>query len=208
VTRSPSTPRKPALVLLAGGASARLGAVKALVPLQGKNALELLSAAGCDFDDEPPLVIAGMHHAEIRAALPKGLALAWNERWAEGRLTSVAAAVRALPGRDLCLAPVDVPRVPREVFGKLLRAWIEHGAPPRGWLAPFVAGVGEQGPRFGHPLIVGRALLSELGRFEPKEPLRRLRALAEPLLAVAVESERILEDLDTPDDWSRLAAPS
>ena len=37
-------------------------------------------------------------------------------------------------------------------------------------------------------------------------PLRNLRALADPLLEVSVDSPEILDDLDTPEDLARLRA--
>ena len=56
----------------------------------------------------------------------------------------------------------------------LAGAWDEHGAPPRGWLAPFVDDAGS--PRYGHPVLFGRSLLGEIGRLRASEPLRDLRS--------------------------------
>lgn len=197
----------PALVVLAAGASARLGEVKALARLHdrpGGTALELLLAAGASLGDEHPLVVTGRDHAAIAAAAPAGTELRANERWREGRTSSVACAVRYRPGRDLCLAPVDVPLVPAEVFAALARDWERHARPARGWVAPCLRRGDAR--RFGHPVILGRELLLELKGFPPDRPLSALRALAEPLLALEVESAAILDDLDSPADLARLRA--
>lgn len=202
---------RPALVLLAAGSSSRLGACKALVPLAPadapKNALELLSAAGACFDGARPLVITGADHARIAEALPRiagalssGLEIAHNAEWARGRTGGVALAHRVRPGSDLCLAPVDVPLVPERVFAALLAAWMSAGAPSRGWLAP------RRSSRFGHPVVVGRALLEELADFEPQTPLSALRARAAPLLAIDVDADEVLDDLDDPEDLARMRA--
>lgn len=127
--------RAPALVVLAGGASERLGTCKALVDLAGAPPLARLVEAGRSFDGAPPLVVAGAHFDSIAAALPRGVELARNERWREGRTTSVAIAARSRAGCDLCLAPVDVPLVGREVFDALLEAWRREGT-AQAWLAP------------------------------------------------------------------------
>jgi CTP:molybdopterin cytidylyltransferase MocA len=190
---------KPALVILAAGASRRLGEPKALVDIGGRTPLEHLLAAGAILDEAPALVVTGADHARIEAALPSGVEAARNESWAEGRTGGVLLASRLRAGRDLCLAPVDVPLVPREVFESLARAWLAAGSPPRGWLAPRVRAGKEF--RHGHPVIAGRALLCEL---ELDAPLRDLRVRASPLLDVEVVSERILDDLDTPADLARL----
>lgn len=190
---------RPRLVILAAGASERLGECKALVQLGATRPLDALLAAGSALDDAQPLVIAGAHFDLIRQSAPRGCEVAFNSAWRSGRTSGIAIARELRADCDLCLAPVDVPLAPRAVFETLARAWKRADCPARGWLAPrvLVGGIA----RFGHPLIVGRALLQEL---ELDAPLQRLRRLAEPLLAVDVASERILDDLDTPADLERL----
>ena len=53
----------------------------------------------------------------------------------------------------------------------------------------------------GHPIILGRELLSN---WDGQEPLRDLRQRALPLLSVAVEDRAILDNLDRPEDLDRL----
>ena len=88
------------------------------------------------------------------------------------------------------------------MFDALRRAWQEAGAPPRGWLAPLDTTSGQH----GHPVLFGGALSSEVLHLDPESPLRELRALADPLLEVPVDSPEILDDLDTPEDLSRMRA--
>ncbi len=195
----------PALVVLAAGASARLGEPKALARLRpgpGGTALELLLAAGAALGDARALVVSGPDHTAIARSLPAAVEVCVNEDWAAGRTGSVRCAAGLRPGRDLCLAPVDVPLVPAAVFAALASEWERRGRPERGWLAPYVLQAGRQ--RFGHPVIVGRGLAADLKAFPPQEPLHALRARAAPLLALAVESASILDDLDTPADLARL----
>lgn len=194
---------KPVLVILAAGASSRLGTCKALVSITPKCPLELLLEAGACFDDGLPLVVTGADHAAIARAAPVQVEVALNARWALGRTGGIQI-VRALrPGRDLCLAPVDVPLVPSGVFQGLLDAWRSAGSPPRGWLAPRT-----RAGAFGHPLVLGRELLDDLSDFAPDEPLRALREHAQPLMMLDVGTEAIVDDLDTPDDLARLRAMS
>lgn len=202
----------PALVVLAAGASLRLGRPKALAVLRPGplgSALALLLRAGACLADPGPLVVTGRDHARIAAHLARaGLRaeLVPNPDWAAGRSGSARCAAAHRPGRDLCLAPLDVPLVPSEVFASLAEAWQRAGAPPRGWLGPHVMEGAER--RFGHPVVLGRALLEDLQDFPPDAPLSLLRARAAPLLAQAVASRAILDDLDTPADLARLRARS
>jgi len=198
---------RPALVVLAAGASQRLGTCKALVELTPLTPLALLLAAGAELDDVPPLVVTGRDHDLIARAAPAGVELLENPDWAAGRTGGVRLAARARPDRDLCLAPVDVPLVPVAVFSALLAAWDRADRPPRGWLAPRYAGPDAPGARrgaFGHPIVVGRDLARELAALQPDAPLRLLRDRAEPLLGVDVDAREVLDDLDRPADLSRL----
>lgn len=218
---------KPALVILAAGASSRLGTCKALVPLTPKNALELLSDAGASFDDSLPLVISGADHAAIAAALPRGLEIAFNERWAISRSSSVVLAAARRPDRDLVIAPVDVPLVPRSVFDALCAAWIAAGSPLRGWLAPCcveaaspimttstpthperMAHSPSTRVRYGHPIVIGRDLVRVWGELSITRSLRELRESATPLWSVRVDRQEVLDDLDSPADLVRLRARS
>lgn len=197
-------PVKPALVILAAGASSRLGTCKALVDLGGKSVLARLLEAGAGLADLPALVISGAEREALERAAPAGVEVAWNESWREGRTSTVALARRLREGRDLCLAPVDVPLVPRSVVDALAQAWRNQGSPPLGWLAPFCRVGGRT--RFGHPVIVGRELAARVELLGADRPLYELRAHAQPLLALEVEDLSVLDDLDTPADLERLRA--
>jgi CTP:molybdopterin cytidylyltransferase MocA len=198
---------QPALVILAAGESRRLGECKALVAITPLNPLELLAAAGASFDEVPPLVVTGADHAKIVARLPPGIEFVFNASWKNSRSAGVGAAALLRPDRDLCLAPVDVPLVPKQVFDELLAAWHARGSPARGWLAPCCAAREDaEGISHGHPVIVGRELVRDLRGMAPEASLRDLRGRAAPVFSVRVESRAILDDLDTPADLSQLRA--
>jgi CTP:molybdopterin cytidylyltransferase MocA len=130
-----------------------------------------------------------------------------NEDWRGGRSGGVLVAALRRPGQDLCIAPVDTPLVPAEVFAALARAWAEAGSPSQGWAAPWVPS-GPEVRSFGHPVLVGRDLAPRVAEVGSAAPLRALRALADPLLAVEVAYREILDDLDEPGDLDRLRARS
>lgn len=207
---------EPVLGVLAAGASERLGEPKALASIGARSVLERLLAAGALFDER--VVVTGAHDAEIRAALAAVPALAavavvTNAGWARGRTGSVAALQAARPDRDLVLAPVDVPLVPRAVFAALAEAWSQAGAPPHGFLAPrfepddpAAQGAPERARvgRHGHPIVLGRELARAAAALPPDRPLRVLRDQAEPLFAVPVRNRAVLDDLDTAADLADL----
>ena len=212
------TPGPPVVVVLAAGASSRLGRCKALEPLgpdAEDHALSRYGALVAALGLRDAVLVTGADDRLLRAACPPGLACVHNAAWRTGRLESVRAAIRARPGRDVLLVPVDVPRVTRPVFQSLLAAWTAADSPEQGWLAPFVLERrdptdGDAGRRFGHPVVVGRALAAAIARSAPRTPesLRDWRARATPLLAVEVHDPGILEDLDTPEDARRIRGES
>lgn len=185
------------VVLLAAGASERLGEPKALVDLGGVSAIErLLHACG----DPNPLIVGGAHAEAIRAVVGDRAEVIDHPGWATGRTGSVARAASHLKGYDLLLAPVDCPLVPAHVFDALRSAWGEAGSPARGWLAPLDTASG----RHGHPVCFGAALAAEVTQLNPEHPLRELRDAATPLLQVEIDCSEVLDDLDTPEDLRRL----
>jgi len=197
---------KPALVVLAAGASSRLGRCKALVRLGGATVLERLLAAGACLDAQPPLVVTGADHEAIERAAPAGCRVVHNPRWGEGRSTGLLLAHLMLPERSLCVAPVDVPLVPPELFAALARKWEGLGAPSWGWLAPRLERPGHPGHgRHGHPVVLGPGLLSRLQSMAPSASLRELRPRAQPLASLACGEVAILDDLDSPRDLELLA---
>ncbi|MFN0243677.1 MAG: NTP transferase domain-containing protein [Planctomycetota bacterium] len=200
----------PRLVILAAGASRRLGECKALVDIAGSTPLERLLHAATGLGDALPIVVTGADHAAITARGPYQAEILHNPDWTLGATSGVRRAHAACLDRDLCLAPVDVPLVPRRVFVALFEAWADAGAPERGWLAPRYAPADSQvrseetsARRFGHPVIAGRRLLDLI---DTSATLQDLRARADRWLSVAVSDPEILDDLDTREDLTRLRA--
>ena len=203
-----------ALVVLAAGASLRLGEPKALVDLGGASALaRLLDAAQSlwlgDVPADLPVVVTGAHHDPIhRHLLHLGAAgrtrarALYHPAWATGRTGGLALAQRQLLGRPLCVAPVDVPLVGGPVFAALAEEFLRAGCPARGWLAPAVRDGGRL--RVGHPILLGAELAAELGGMGPDEPLRHLRDRAEPRWTLLVDDPAVLDDLDEPRDLERM----
>lgn len=179
-----------AAVVLAAGASTRLGEPKQLLEVGGKTllerAVEMAFLAGCD----PVVVVLGANAAVIAAGCD--LRRAWvvvNAGWAEGMSSSVRAGVELVQG----FAAVD---------GLVLLTCDMPGVEP----SHLVALVGEGGAVVGSryagraavPAYFPRSSFGRLGRLEGEAGARTLLDGVETVELVGGEM-----DVDTPADAER-----
>ncbi len=191
----------PAL-LLAAGASQRLGRPKALLPFRGstlvEQAAETLLAAECS----PVLVVIGPEAERIRARI-RGLAVEVIECAAsrEGMSASIRTGIEALrdavpAASGLVLALVDQPRMSPELVRRLV---VEGGA---GGLA-----ASDYGDAIGPPAYFGRDLLGELASLTGDRGAKRvLQAHRDRLRLVPFPGGAL--DVDREADYERLLSGS
>ncbi len=179
-------------IVLAGGASQRMGSPKALLrglagtPLAERQA-RLLRAGGC----EPVAVVAGAHAPEIRRALPAGIPVVDNPCWAEGRVTSLQTGIRAFPEADGWLfLPVDAAGVKVATIRAVLAAAAQSASI---WRPVYGGGK-------GNILWVPQAWGAELCRLAPGA---RVDEWARPQARqLEVDDPAILRNLNTPAEWA------
>ncbi len=186
-----------AAVVLAAGASTRMGEPKALLRLpDGRRYVDAIGdtarAAGCG----AVVVVLGPPHGDaIRAACP-GATVAWNAHPERGMLSSVQAGLAALAADvDAVLVwPVDIPFVDVGT----VRTLVMHDGTI---VVPVHNGRG------GHPLRVARGHFGEIMTLEPARGLKALQdAHADALTRLPVGDGAVLVDVDTPDDYARTRA--
>jgi len=184
-------------VLLAAGASSRMGTHKLLLPLGGepivRRVARQLGAAG--FGDV--LVVAGHEQEAVIAAL-EGLAVRHvvNPDYASGMGGSFRAAVGALDESEAAMfALADQPLLEAVDYRRLLDAW---RANRRGIVSV------RYGEITAPPHLFGREYFPELSALEHgARPVLRRHAAATTVLHFAPE---LLLDVDTPEDYERARA--
>ena len=184
-------------IVLAAGASTRMGRPKALLPLPGGESFlgaiaATLAQVGIARGDI--LVVTGSSKAAIEAEA-HGLSLSpiFNRRHSEGQHASARTGLRRairLGWRGALLWPCDMPFVGVETLRQLLRApW------------PAVPG---SGAKTGHPLALDRASILQLLREPPLGTLREaLRAAGVVPRRVLVADPGAFLNLNTPAAYLR-----
>lgn len=182
-------------VILAAGASTRMGRPKALLRRGDRSfvacAVELARAAGC----APIVVVAGAVSLADEPLAPALVVV--NERWSQGPLGSLQRGLAALP-TDIpgaLVLTVDRPHLRPATVAALVAAFL--GEPTCAWQP-------EHAGRRGHPLIWPAALLPALRALPiDADPRELLRTRAERR-ALQVDDPATLDNLDTPQDLARL----
>ncbi len=205
--------RRVTAVVLAAGQSRRMGTNKLLLPwgettVLGRTLANVGAAAVHDL-----LLVTGHERERVEATAAREWAAAradalgiasggqlptvYNRDYANGMLASVQAAVRALPASAAAILVVlgDQPMVTTDTIDRLLHA---YAATPAGLVAPYYDG------RRGNPVIIDQRYFDELLALPADAAPRALLARhTDDLLAVAVEDEAVLLDLDRPEEYER-----
>jgi molybdenum cofactor cytidylyltransferase len=192
-------------IILAAGASSRMGRPKALLPIGDDTFVTRVCRTLLQAGVDDLVVVAGAEHGDVAEAVSlAGLParVVENPRRDEGQLSSVLAglAVADRPGVDAVLVHlVDAPLVHPDTARAVLGAFFRTHAPV---VRPSVAG------RHGHPVLFARRVFDDLRRADPSIGAKAVvRARAAEVCEVPVEDEGACQDIDTPEDFARLARP-
>lgn len=184
-------------LVLAAGASSRMGFPKPLLRLPDGRLLgcaqaALLRRAGCD----PVSMVLGAEEEKVRGALGDCAQFVRNERWRQGRVSSVQAGVRAVQSfavEGCVLLPVDTAGVQEGTVRRMLQA-VEKGILS---VRPFYRG------RRGLLCWISAALFERIAALDDvAESRARLDDLLQPLeTGLEVEDSAILNNFNTPEAW-------
>jgi len=185
-------------VVLAAGASTRMGTNKLLLPVDGESllrrAVRRALAAGLD----PVVVVTGHEADRSRTELELlDCRIAFNSRHAEGIHTSVRTGIEAVPAESPAAVVMlaDMPYVTSEMVAALVEAY-------RREKPPLV--ISQYGDAQAPPTLYDRSLFGEL-TIEPGEGCskRVVRRHRDEALAL-VWPAPFLTDLDFPEDYERV----
>jgi molybdenum cofactor cytidylyltransferase len=189
---------KVAAILLAAGASRRMGTCKQLLPLEGKTVLarclETLLQGGIN---EVIVVVSPGGDEVLREAARYPVRVVRNSEPDGDMAASICTGRDALPpaASGVVIALCDYPLVRAESIVRLMEA---HREAPGSVIIPC-----HDGHR-GHPPLLPRRLLDDL---ETPLTLRDLlRDNKELIRHLELPDDGVLIDMDTPEDYRRIAA--
>lgn len=186
-------------IILAAGASSRMGQPKQLLPLSGEPLLSHAIRAALASKLAEVVVVLGYQAEAITAAIgPLGHKTVVNTSYAEGQSTSVRAGLAAIDSAsDAVLFLLgDQPEVSVAVVDGLIEAFAGH-------VSAIV--VPQYGDTRGHPVLFGRELFAELdavsGDMGAREVMARHR---DSLVLVSFPETPAPPDVDTPAAYEAL----
>ena len=183
-------------IVLAAGASSRMGQPKPLLEIDGvsflERAIKLLRAAGCRY------VVAVVNDKDdwiTRLADANGAAVILNEDAGSEQIDSLRLGIANLPeGYDgVVVLPVDFPRIQQETVNRLVA---EFNSQRASVLNP------AYNNEVGHPVIFSSDVAAELLQPNLPDGARTIiEQHATDARTIAVDDPGILIDVDTPADF-------
>ena len=192
--------RVAAVVLAAGGSTRMQAGHKLLLPLQGRpliaTVVDHVRAAGL----RPLVVVTGFNGPALLQALDgRPVQLVANRRWRQGLASSLSVGLQALPpeacGALLVLA--DMPLVSAKTLQALKEQFTRHSCDP-------IVYPTHQG-RQGNPVLFPRRFFDEIMALKGDRGAQGvLHRHAAESIALPVESQAVLVDCDTDQDYADL----
>lgn len=193
-------------ILLAAGASSRMGRPKPLCDFDGRTALELALSTYREAALSRMLVVLGHAREEILQKVPpRDYDPVINEHPEHGQTSSLLCALRKLPpdAAAFLIHPVDYPLIGPEEVRRVVEAFRKEqmdGGAKRIFIPSYSL-------RRGHPVLVDSALRRDFEGMAADRPIRsEIHRHAALIRHVDMPSPHVLMDMDTPDEYDRCLA--
>ncbi len=189
-------------IILAAGASSRMGTPKALLDYRGETFVgRLVRVLGMSC--KPVIVVLGYHADVIRPQVPAAAKVVINPDPSRGQLSSLQTALStltALPAEldGFAFIPVDSPAVAEGTVATLARAFERRKSST-------LVVIPRQSGKRGHPVVAARSIAAEFLALPPTAEAREVvHAHVDRTEYVDVDDPGIFTDVDDPEAYRRL----
>ena len=184
-------------IILAAGGSHRFGQPKQLLDFLGKPFVRVIAEKALAAGLNPVIVVTGSHRNEVKKAVD-GLSvqIVHNPEWETGQSSSIRAGISSLPAK--CGGAVfllsDQPQITVEAIRSLEDY---HSRDLPAILAPFV------NDKRANPVLFDRETFNDLQKLDGDQGGRAIFSKFSPTYMEWAD-DRLLMDVDTPEDYRRL----
>jgi molybdenum cofactor cytidylyltransferase len=183
-------------VILAAGASARMGSPKALLPYEGRSFLDRMLDSFTAACDTVAVVTAPDAEPIRKLCESRGIPIVINPAPERGMLTSLQSALAAHDAGGYLFSPVDYPALLPETVKAIVDAFRRE---PRPVIVPLYSNC------HGHPVCISREVARDILALPPEASARdAIHVRASGTLYLPVNDPGILRDVDTPADYAAL----
>ncbi len=194
------TPVKIGLILLAAGASTRMGTPKQLLSFQGRSLLRISTQTALATNCNPVIVVTGANRELVEPEIRNlPVVLVHNAAWESGMASSIGTGISRLveinPDIKAALITLcDQPLITSEFLRELINNFTQTHFPIIAAQYNDIAGV---------PALFSRHLFEELRSLKGQEGARKLIA-AHPSEVKPIPCPEAAFDIDTPEDYRNL----
>jgi molybdenum cofactor cytidylyltransferase len=188
------------LIILAAGASTRMGTPKQLLSYQGRSFIRHMAEVAIASVCQPIAVVLGANAQQIKPEVSElPVQIVDNQQWAEGMSTSIRVGIEALLAVNqnleaVVIALCDQPFVSSQMVNQIVEAYHFTGKPI---IASEYAGT------LGVPALFSRLLCSELMALKSTEGAKQLiKRHINEVFSIPFPDGAI--DIDTPNDYEQL----
>ena len=189
--------------ILAAGGSSRMGDEnKLLLPFNGDMVINQICHTVLNAGLKPVIVVTGFQHRAVEPALPESIdQIAYNPNWEQGMAGSIYTGMSLLPdtvdGNMIVLG--DMPLLTTHTLNRLIEKFCAH----EGKKIIYPVYSGQQ----ANPVIFPRKYFSEILSSAGDRGCKKiLKQYPDDAIGISIDSEEVILDCDTKDDYFRILA--
>lgn len=189
-------------IILAAGESKRMGEPKMLMPWGKSTVLQTVISTLQTAGINDILVVTGGARQQVESLVGRTVQTIFNDDYEKGEMLSsmqvgLSAKMREASAALICLG--DQPQVSERTVRSVCDEFLKN---------KFPIVVPSYQMQRGHPWLIARPMWDELLEMKPpRTPRDFLKKYARKIHYVNVETASVLEDLDTPEDYSKYKSP-